>query len=117
MTFKSCLSVDSCVDGSSTAVLPSDAGSTKTLVSFDLMEDRKYSASVTVLYNGGVEQQSQSVEISEFVQFCTIRAFTDCFLVSSLSKARSMFREYLSLLQQGRCVYQYSMYKDTRLLL
>ena len=59
----------SCVDGNSTTVLPSDAGSTKTLVSFDLMEDRKYFTSVTVLYNGGVEQQSQSVEISEFVQY------------------------------------------------
>ena len=68
MTFRSCLAAVSCVDGSSTAVLPS-AGSTKTLVSFDLMEDRKYSTSVTVLYNGGVEQQSQSVEISEFVQY------------------------------------------------
>ena len=67
MTFRSCLEAGSCVDGSSTAVLPSDAGSTKTLVSFNLMEDRKYFASVTVLYNGGVKQQSQSVEISEFV--------------------------------------------------
>ena len=117
MTFRSCFSAVSCVDGISTTVLPSDAGSTKTPVSFDLMENIKYSASVTVLYNGEVQQQSQSVEISEFVQFCTIHAFIDCFLVSSLSKARLMFREYLSLLQQGRCVYQYSMYKDMRLLL
>ena len=31
----------------------------------NLMENRKYSTKVHVLYNGGVEQQSQSVEISK----------------------------------------------------
>lgn len=71
MTFKSCLTADSCVVGSSTTALPSAAGTTKTLVSFDLMENRKYTASMTILYNGGVEQQSQSVEISELVQHYT----------------------------------------------
>ena len=33
---------------------------------FNLIENRKYSASISVQYNGGVEQHSQPVEISEY---------------------------------------------------
>ena len=39
----------------------------------NLKENRKYSASVHVQYNGGVVQQSQPVEISELcVTWCVI---------------------------------------------
>ena len=40
-------------------------GNTSALVGFSLAEDRKYSASMQLLYNGGVMQNSQPVEISE----------------------------------------------------
>ena len=54
----------SCV--SAPGVLSSTNGVRRVMATFtNLEENRKYSASVHVQYNGGVVQQSQPVEISE----------------------------------------------------
>ena len=64
VTVKACLS-SSCVDVTGIMNMSTD-GMRRVMATFtNLEENRKYSASVHVQYNGGVVQQSQPVEISE----------------------------------------------------
>ena len=64
VTVEACNS--SCV--STSGILSSADGVRRVMATFtNLEENRKYSASVHVQYNGGVVQQSQPVEISECV--------------------------------------------------
>ena len=103
MTFRSCLAADSCVVGSSTSA----TGTTNALVSFDLIENRKYSASMTVLYNGGVEQQSQSVEISECCLHSVKNDKRKQFDIKKISKYLNTWSEkiYQVLILQAPLIY------------
>ena len=66
ITVEACLS-SSCVNVTGIMNMSAD-GVRRVMATFtNLEENRKYSASVHVQYNGGVVQQSQSVEISESV--------------------------------------------------
>ena len=63
VTVEACLS--SCVSVTGIINMSAD-GVRRVMATFDnLEENRKYSASVHVQYNGGVVQQSQPVEISK----------------------------------------------------
>ena len=65
VTVEACNS-SSCVSTSDVVLLTSTDGVRRVMATFtNLEENRKYSASVHVQYNGGVVQQSQPVEISE----------------------------------------------------
>ena len=66
ITVQACLS--SCVNASTSTVDMLSDGRRRVVVTFtNLIEDRKYSASVYVQFNGGeLIQQSPSVEISEW---------------------------------------------------
>ena len=65
VTVEACNS-SSCVSTSYVVLLPSTDVVRRVMLTFtNLEENRKYSASVHVQYNGGVVQQSQPVEISE----------------------------------------------------
>ena len=65
----SSVTVEACTSSfcvSSPGILSSVDGVRRVMATFtNLEENRKYSASVHVQYNGGVVQQSQPVEISE----------------------------------------------------
>ena len=64
VTVEACLS-SSCVNVTGIVNMSAD-GVRRVMATFtNLEENRKYSASVHVRYNGGVVQQSQPVEISE----------------------------------------------------
>ena len=66
ITVEACLS-SSCVSVTGITNMSAD-GARRVMATFtDLEENRKYSASVHVQYNGGVVQQSQPVEISELL--------------------------------------------------
>ena len=64
VTVEACL-YSSCTSTNGTVVLLSN-GVRRVMATFtDLMENRKYTATLNINYNGGVVQQSQPVEISE----------------------------------------------------
>ena len=66
VTVEACNS-SSCVSVTGTMNMSAD-GVRRVMATFtNLEENRKYSASVHVQYNGGMVQQSQSVEISELL--------------------------------------------------
>ena len=61
------VTVEACLDSSCTSTngTMSD-GERRVMATFtDLMENRKYTATLNIHYNGGVIQQSQPIEISE----------------------------------------------------
>ena len=65
VTVEACL--NSCANTSGPVdPLPDPDGVRRVMATFtDLMENRKYTATLNINYNGGVVQQSQPVEISE----------------------------------------------------
>ena len=74
VTVEACLS-SSCVSVTGIMNMSAD-GVRRVMATFtNLEENRKYSASVHVQYNGGVVQQSQPVEISECVSTCCISLY------------------------------------------
>ena len=63
---KACLNDSSCTSTNGTVSMLPD-GERRVMATFtDLMENRKYTATLNIHYNGGVVQQSQPVEISEY---------------------------------------------------
>ena len=68
VTFEACLmKSSSCANANGTAVVLLD-GDRRVVTTFtDLLENRNnYSATLNISYNGGVVQQSQPVEISQY---------------------------------------------------
>ena len=64
VTVEACLN-SSCTSTNGTVSMLPD-GERRVMATFtDLMENRKYTATLNIHYNGGVVQQSQPVEISE----------------------------------------------------
>ena len=65
VTVEACIPSSSCVSVTGIMNMSAD-GVRRVMATFtNLEENRKYSASVHVQYNGGVVQQSQPVEINE----------------------------------------------------
>ena len=66
ITVKACLNSSNCTNTTGTIEMLPSGRESVTATFTNLPENKKYSASVHVLYNGAaVEQQSQPVEISE----------------------------------------------------
>ena len=65
ITVEACLNSSFCANTSAAVDLLSDSERTVVATLSDLMENRKYIATLNIVYNGGVVQQSQPVEISE----------------------------------------------------
>ena len=64
VTVEACLN-SSCTSTNGTVSMLPD-GERRVMATFtDLMENRKYTATLNIHYNGGVVQQSQQLEISE----------------------------------------------------
>ena len=62
---EACLNSSFCTNANETVDMLSN-GERRVMTTFtDLMENRKYTATLNINYNGGVVQQSQPVEISE----------------------------------------------------
>ena len=65
VTAKACLNSSCSIITNDTVDMLSN-GERRVMATFtDLMENRKYTATLNINYNGGVVQQSQPVEISE----------------------------------------------------
>ena len=64
VTVEACLNSSCTSTNGTVSMLPDGEG--RVMATFtDLMENRKYAATLNIHYNGGVVQQSQPVEISE----------------------------------------------------